>query len=565
MQKRQAAAEIFMQQNVLDEEDAVLTDDLSQVQSPEAAALAPVTPAPLASRARASGGRGLALQSGLKTSEELQLEKEPIHVRETGFGPWRRVIVPPNVYVVHTRMGHDKPVTLGLGCSFRYNPATDAYLVVPAAMQTIGVVANCISKEKQGINVLAYVQWQIADLSIAYRKLDFSDSRDPLGVVNAQLREQAEAAIKDKIATMSIAEVLTDKEPVIEELTSRLTSVSEGRGQGADAEGLGIKIVTVQIKEAFVSSQRLWENLQAPFRHEQDKMARISLLVTQDAVRQKELETRRTAEISEAETRVEIERITQSKQTEGLELRLTEEARRLTHEQESARQRIDLLEQTTRTQRESEQRLALQAAEAEQALLLAQLRRAQAEEIERARLDAESRTKQKTLQVDQALQELAEAVRLAERQLQVDLEGLERETRRKKETAVFEQLLQAQEAELERLRQAAVLFRRREETLAHIELAEAEQKLKVQSAEQEAQLARFEQETSNLVNDRALGSQLVASLPEVAAQLPEIHELKVWQTGQADGGLGALAQFLSQVAALAKEAGITLPGGKVEA
>ena len=40
------------------------------------------------------------------------------------------------------------------------------------AMQTIGIVANCITKEKQGINLLAYVQWQIADFSIAYRKLD---------------------------------------------------------------------------------------------------------------------------------------------------------------------------------------------------------------------------------------------------------------------------------------------------------------------------------------------------------------------------------------------------------
>src|SRR5438105_5451240 len=96
-------------------------------------------------------------------------------------------------------------------------------------MQTIGIVANGISREKQGVNVLAYVQWQIDNFAVAYRKLDFSDSRDPLGIVNAQLREQAEAAIKDKIATMSVEEVLTDKEPIIEELTSRLKTVSEGR------------------------------------------------------------------------------------------------------------------------------------------------------------------------------------------------------------------------------------------------------------------------------------------------------------------------------------------------
>jgi regulator of protease activity HflC (stomatin/prohibitin superfamily) len=151
-------------------------------------------------------------------------------------------------------------------------------------------VANCISQEKQGLNILAYVQWQINDFSVAYRKLDFSDSRDPLGIVNAQLREQAEAAIKDKIATMSVQEVLTDKEPIIEELTTRLKAVAEGRSQGngdpsAD-EGLGIKIVTVQLKEAIVSSQRLWEHLQAPFRYEQEMTARISYLLVQDEIRQ---------------------------------------------------------------------------------------------------------------------------------------------------------------------------------------------------------------------------------------------------------------------------------------
>src|SRR3954469_11214130 len=102
-------------------------------------------------------------------------------------------------------------------------------------------------------------------------------------VVNVQLREQAEAAIKDKVATMGIDEVLSDKQPIIAELTHRLRWVAEGAdrtaggggggdpmservgGTGAGGGGLGLKIVTVQIKEAVVSSTRLWENLQKPF------------------------------------------------------------------------------------------------------------------------------------------------------------------------------------------------------------------------------------------------------------------------------------------------------------
>ena len=320
MPKRKAAANVFMEQNIVRQQQQV--EELEALEAELAVSDADeqeysYAPAERRKPREQPSAPSPPPQPAFKTSEELQLEKEPIHVRETGFWLWKRIIVPPNAYVVHTRLGRKEPVTLGMGVSFRYNPDTDAYLVVPAAMQTIGIVANCISKEKQGINVLAYVQWQIDDFSIAYRRLDLSDSRDPLGIVNAQLREQAEAAIKDKIATMSVEEVLTDKEPVIEELTTRLKAVAEGRtlGDQGTGEGLGIKIVTVQIKEAYVSSQRLWGNLQAPFRYEKDKAARISYLTTQDEVRQKELETHQVSETRQAGTMVAIEekaeRITQ--------------------------------------------------------------------------------------------------------------------------------------------------------------------------------------------------------------------------------------------------------------
>jgi regulator of protease activity HflC (stomatin/prohibitin superfamily) len=553
MEKRKAAAAVFMEQNAqqIAPAEAPAMDQLA-ASTDYGAPGAPPPQSPQRSQRHTS--------SALKTSEELQIEKEPIRVRETGFWLFRQIVVPPNAYVVHTRMGRDKPVTLGLGRSFRYNAFTDSYLVVPAAMQTIGVVANCISKEKQGINVLAYVQWQIADFSIAYRKLDFSDSRDPLGIVNAQLREQAEAAIKDKIATMGVEEVLTDKEPIIEELTTRLKVVAEGRGQGADSEGLGIKIVTVQLKEAFVSSQRLWENLQAPFRHEQAKTARISELTAQDSVHQKELETRQLAETREAETRVTIERAQQTKETEALELRVAQETLRFTREQESEREKLALSEQTTLAQRESEQRLQLQAAAARQELELERLRRAQAEALEKARLDAEAQIRQKTLEVERAMQALAEAARLAERQLQADQEQVARDRALKREQAELARQVQEQEAELRRQQLEAELARRREEAEARLALEDAAHQARTTQAERDAGIARLQQEVRNSVNEHALTAQMVEQLPALAEHMPEIHELKVLQTGPDAGGFDALSNFVARLMALAQSVGVQLPG-----
>src|SRR5689334_1992910 len=82
-----------------------------------------------------------------------------IDYRVTGFWIWKTVVVPPNVYVVHTRRGSPEPVTVGLGVSFQFNPNTDAFLLVPAAMQTIVINARCICSDRQGILVQAYVQW----------------------------------------------------------------------------------------------------------------------------------------------------------------------------------------------------------------------------------------------------------------------------------------------------------------------------------------------------------------------------------------------------------------------
>ena len=227
-----------------------------------------------------------------------------VEVRITGW--WRKnVIVPPNAYVVHTRRGEAEPVHCGLGISFRFDPVTDSFLVVPAAMQTMIINARSICKERQGVLIQAYVQWTIEDWKTAYRKLDFTDPVDPMRVVNVQLREQAEAAIKDKVSTLGVDEVLSDKQPIIRELTARLRHVAEGDGGG---EGLGLRIVTVQIKEAIVSSSRLWETLQRPFRAERAKDARLAELATESVVRKREAEEAEARATGEIETQAQIAR-----------------------------------------------------------------------------------------------------------------------------------------------------------------------------------------------------------------------------------------------------------------
>lgn len=520
--KKAAAAEVFAQQNIISPQEKIAEDSVARYSADAGAVAAYAPPSPQAPRPPSPEPTGdvenQALLNSFKTSEELQLEKDPIQVRETGFFIWKRIIVPPNAYVVHTRAGRKDPVTLGMGISFRYNPRTDAYLVVPAAMQTIGVVANCISQEKQGINVLAYVQWQISDFSIAYRKLDFSDTIDPLGIVNAQLREQADAAIKDKIATMSVEDVLTDKAPIIEELTKRLSEVTEGRVRGAESTdtGLGITIVTVQIKEAFVSSRNLWENLQAPYRHEQERIAKISFLDMEEDIRTKQLATRQTTETSEAETEVQIERVREEKRTEALQLRLTEDEKRQQGEQESRANTI---------QREQEIKLT------------------------QARSEAETQDALDTLERERQIQVLEAERALVEQKAQIEEQHLIHEAALKRVQFEHEQVIRQQDNILKtEALQVNIEFDLQSEQ-AHANREAIIQQTHHREEQLAVEINRLKQEVRNLISEKALVKEWINTLPQLADSMPDVAEMKVLQTGDSNQ---QLAEFLAQQESLFK-------------
>ncbi len=257
-----------------------------------------------------------------------------VDVRITGFWRFQTVLVPPNAWVVHTRRGHKEPLHLGLGVSFAFDPTRDSFLVAPATMQTLAINAKCICAERQGILVQAYVQWIVEDFKAAYQKLDFSDVDDPMRIVNVQLREQAEASIKDKVASMSIDEILADKRPIIDELTARLRGVAEGQG---------LKIVQVQIKEAVVSSTTVWEDLQKPFREEKTRLARIAVLDRERAVQMREVKDSTEAERARIAADNETARLKREQEVELARSRGELEAVRVTAEllQIEAQQRLD--------------------------------------------------------------------------------------------------------------------------------------------------------------------------------------------------------------------------------
>ena len=500
--------------------------------------------------------------SGQKTSEELQMEKGELQVKERGCWFWRTVVVPPNAYVVQTRRGAKEPVTMGLGISFRYRPRTDSYFVVPAALQTIGIIARGISREKQGINILAYVQWLVSDFSIAYRHLDFSDPKDPMAIVNAQLREQAEAAIKDKIATMTVEEILTDKAPVIQELTERMKVVAEGKNQGDSlSRGLGLQIVTVQIKEAYVSSTMLWEFLQAPFRNEREREARLSRLKIEEEIREQELNNKKLVATSEAQTRADIEKFKAEKESESFEVVTREQQRRQKLEIEGQQHNIALEEETELIRRLSAKKLQENQAATEQEIALITFKHEQEKQAAKARSNAE----QTMLAQDIAAQSRMKALELAETLGEAELRQKVHDLEIRRKLAEAEYGVKRQELEFKLTLQDLEEDQRvkQEERKFQIALAQEQEKHRVLNAQKQQELLqeRTRQETLNLVSSSDLSRRLIERLPELVKAMPQIKELKTIQissNGQ-DDATSSLTAYLAKLLSVAQLLGFKLP------
>ena len=161
---------------------------------------------------------------------------------------------------------------------------------------------------------------------------------------------------------MGIDEVLSDKQPIIAELTHRLRAVAEGSRQDADA-GLGLKIVTVQIKEAVVSSTRLWENLQKPFRAEREKIARMAELESQQQIAAREQEYRQTRETAELETEGRLAQLRATKDQERYDREQAEQVRRHQLEQQVEQRALVERNETAKVRKQAELDLALKRPE----------------------------------------------------------------------------------------------------------------------------------------------------------------------------------------------------------
>lgn len=286
---------------------------------------------------------------------------------------WGRVWARPSEYLIQLRGG--RVVRHGPGLSVFLWPR-DSVAILPTAIRRLAFTADQVTAEKVGVAVTGVAVYRIAEPLLAYRMLPSTeDGGAPLEQLELILKDMFVGAARRLVAGMTVDACLRQrKEAIAEELLREIRPVVSGRGRSDDSttEGWGVVLDTIEIQDVRILSEKVFADLQAPFRAELELRARTAQVARDREVHLREGE----AEQVRLEADVELHR--RRAATELERLQREHEAARWTATQQAELERFQTEARLARAALEAETESTLHARRLEQQRLDGELRQAQA-------------------------------------------------------------------------------------------------------------------------------------------------------------------------------------------
>lgn len=442
---------------------------------------------------------------------------------------WGWIAAKPSEFLIRMRGG--RVVSSGQGATVFKWP-WDSVAIVPTTVQRLHFVADQITREKVGVRVTGIAVYRIAEPLIAFRMLNFSYPERAQEKLGEMMEEMCTGASRRLVANLTIEQCLTERKAALAtELIREIAPVVEGTGRVEDAteRGWGLVVDTIEIQDVRVLSAQVFANMQAPYRHEQERVAREAELAKLRLIKADETATEREVELTRVAAATEVRRQKQQADEEAKREKLLSDARveeqRVGHERATRQAQLTTEReyQLAKTLAEQEVRASRQAAEQ-----LAALEKVQAE----ARLQGEQRRAELEAVSLEAQTELARhAARLA---------------------------AESQLAELVRAQVAVAEARRM--------LGEIEAKTVELEAHKQHLLGSFEldraarlKEIDNAVSAESIQLAIANKLPEVAKafqqQMGEVHVTAF----EGANPYGYIVSAVEGVMDLARSAGLAAP------
>ena len=203
-----------------------------------------------------------------------------------------RVSARPSEYLIKLHRG--KVVAHGPGLSVRLWPGQTC-TILPTSIQRTSFVADQVTAEKVGVAVSGIAVFRIAEPMVSFRMLDFS-SKNATEQLCVILKEMFIGAARRLVANMSVEECLIRrKESIALELMREIQPVVSGSGRPDDTtdRGWGVVIDTIEIQDVRILSEKVFSDLQAPFRSHLELLARKSTVERDQELHLREVAARR--------------------------------------------------------------------------------------------------------------------------------------------------------------------------------------------------------------------------------------------------------------------------------
>lgn len=276
---------------------------------------------------------------------------------------WGWISAAPSEHLIVYRRGQFQPALSRQGGRFFKWP-TDAFVLIPTTFKEILFQANQITTDQVDVRVRGMVLYRIADPIKIHRLINFTNRQGAEGKLARVIADMCRSTAKWLVANMRLEECIRRRKEEIAAILKQEVS-------GVVTEKWGVEIVTIDIQDVYIQDDELFQSIQATFKAEKAREARLAELETRQAIERRRLDTERSLEKNRQELAME-------KAERDFALHMT------TMEQQKQRDEADFFREQTRV--EQKMTLAAYQAEAEQAQAL----KAAEQKKTLARLEAEA-------------------------------------------------------------------------------------------------------------------------------------------------------------------------------
>jgi flotillin len=182
----------------------------------------------------------------------------------------------PNEWLVV--MNNGKMVSAGIGVGMVRGPF-DTVAVFPSRMVKVDIKANQVTKEMQGIEVAAMIEWTIdkdgEGPMKAYKNLGQDLSSSNPRTANQIISDMACSILRSAISNSTIDQVIKNRQELREKILSDMSEV---------CKGWGVHLETVEITDVRIMSGTLFSNMQTKFREQNRKTAQLQTLTVNNEI-----------------------------------------------------------------------------------------------------------------------------------------------------------------------------------------------------------------------------------------------------------------------------------------